>query len=87
MKERVLRCRYLLQYSSHQVFQGAVLRSQDFPSYFRSAAQQRTIAADDALGSPITSELRQVYLEPLGHHFAARCADLCRRQSRRRRLS
>lgn len=65
-EERVLRCRYLLQYSSHQVFQGAVLRSQDFPSYFEALQQQRTIAADDALGSPLTGELRETYLEPLG---------------------
>lgn len=63
---RVLRCRYLLQYSSHQVFQGAVLRSQDFPAYFQALQEQRTIAAGDALGSPITGELRQSYLEPLG---------------------
>jgi signal transduction histidine kinase len=63
---RVLRCRYLLQYSSHEVFQGAVLRAQDFPSYFQALQQHRTIAADDAMGSPTTSELRQSYLEPLG---------------------
>lgn len=63
---RVLRCRYLLQYSSHQVFQGAVLRAQDFPAYFQALHEQRTIAAGDALNSPITTELRQPYLEPLG---------------------
>jgi two-component system, cell cycle sensor histidine kinase and response regulator CckA len=63
---RVLRCRYLLQYSSHQVFQGAVLRAQDFPTYSQALHEQRTIAAGDALGSPITNELRQSYLEPLG---------------------
>lgn len=63
---RALRCRYLLQQSSHQVFQGVVLRAQDFPSYFGALEQLRTIAAADAYGSPITSELRQSYLEPLG---------------------
>lgn len=63
---RVLRCRYLLQYSSHQVFQGAVLRAQDFPTYFQALHEQRTITAGDALSSTITSELRQPYLEPLG---------------------
>lgn len=63
---RVLRCRYLLQYSSHQVFQGAVLRDQDFPSYFQALQQHRTVAADDAMGSPVTGELRESYLEPLG---------------------
>ena len=64
--ERALRCRYLLQYSSLQVFQGAVLRRQDFPSYFQALQQHRTIAANDALGAPTTAELRQSYLEPLG---------------------
>lgn len=63
---RVLRCRYLLQYSSHQVFQGAVLRAQDFPNYFQALHEQRTIVAGDALASATTSELRLSYLEPLG---------------------
>lgn len=63
---RALRCRYLLQYSSHQVFQGAVLRAQDFPKYFQALQQHRTVAAGDAIGSPVTGELRQSYLEPLG---------------------
>jgi len=63
---RALRCRYLLQYSTHQVFQGAVLRAQDFPNYFQALQHHRTIAADDAMGAPTTGELRQSYLEPLG---------------------
>jgi len=48
------------------VFQGAVLRAQDFPTYFQALHEQRTIVAGDALASPITNELRQSYLEPLG---------------------
>jgi signal transduction histidine kinase len=63
---RALRCRYLLQYSSHEVFQGAVLRAQDFPKYFHALQQHRTVAAGDAMGSPVTGELRHSYLEPLG---------------------
>jgi two-component system cell cycle sensor histidine kinase/response regulator CckA len=63
---RAIRCRYLLQRSSHQVFQGAVLRAQDFPSYFQAMETHRAIAADDALDSPLTRELRRSYLEPLG---------------------
>src|SRR5687768_7588003 len=39
-EDRALRCRYLLQVSSQQVFQGAVLRSQDFPNYFQALQQQ-----------------------------------------------
>nr|WP_298720302.1 ATP-binding protein [uncultured Steroidobacter sp.] len=65
-ENRALRCRYLLQFSSQQVFQGAVLRAQDFPAYFHALEQQRTIAADDARGAITTSELRESYLEPLG---------------------
>lgn len=65
-ENRALRCRYLLQYSNHQVFQGAVLRAQDFPSYFQALEQQRTIVANDALNAATTGELRQSYLEPLG---------------------
>jgi two-component system cell cycle sensor histidine kinase/response regulator CckA len=65
-ESRALRCRYLLQLSSQQVFQGAVLRAQDFPSYFQALEQQRTIAAENALSASTTSELREAYLEPLG---------------------
>lgn len=65
-ERRALRCRYLLQFSSQQVFQGAVLRSQDFPSYFQALEQQRTISAEDALGAATTGELGESYLEPLG---------------------
>lgn len=63
---RALRCRYLLQRSSHELFQGAVLRQQDFPSYFEAMATRRAIVADDALGSPQTRELRDAYLAPIG---------------------
>lgn len=65
-EDRALRCRYLLQLSSQQVFQGAVLRAQDFPSYFQALQQHRTIAAKHALSATTTSELRESYLEPLG---------------------
>jgi two-component system cell cycle sensor histidine kinase/response regulator CckA len=63
---RALRCRYLLQRSNHQLFQGAVLRRQDFPVYFDALKERRAIVAEDALHSALTSELRQAYLEPLG---------------------
>jgi len=63
---RAIRCRYLLQRSSHQVFQGAVLRAQDFPAYFGALESNRTIAADNAVAESTTRELREAYLEPLG---------------------
>lgn len=63
---RALRCRYLLQRSSDEVFQGAVLRAQDFPEYFDAIHQRRTVPAGDALTSGFTRELRESYLQPLG---------------------
>lgn len=65
-ENRALRCRYLLQFSNHEVFQGAVLRAQDFPSYFQALQERRTIAADDALSAGTTAQLRDSYLQPLG---------------------
>jgi two-component system, cell cycle sensor histidine kinase and response regulator CckA len=63
---RALRCRYLLQRSDHEMFQGAVLRQQDFPAYFAAMNERRAIVADDASGSAITHQMRDAYLEPLG---------------------
>jgi len=65
-EDRVLRCRYLLQRSNHDVYEGAILRCQDFPEYFRALHARRTVAADDAPASVLTSELSEPYLEPLG---------------------
>jgi two-component system cell cycle sensor histidine kinase/response regulator CckA len=63
---RAIRCRYLFQRSSRDLYQGAVLRRQDFPSYFAAMGGCRTIMAHDAVGSAMTRELRATYLEPLG---------------------
>lgn len=63
---RALRCRYLLQCSSAEIFQGAVLRAQDFPEYFDAIQQRRTVPAGDAQTSVFTQELRESYLQPLG---------------------
>lgn len=63
---RALRCRYLLQQSSNDVFQGAVLRAQDFPEYFAALHARRTLPAADARKSCMTHELRESYLQPLG---------------------
>lgn len=63
---RVIRCVHLFERSSGEVFEGAVLRVQDFPSYFRALEAQRAVPADDAPRFAATSELRHAYLEPLG---------------------
>ena len=61
-----IRCQYLYQRSNQQMFQGVVLRDQDFPGYFRAIEARRTIAAAYAGSSDLTKELRQAYFEPLG---------------------
>ncbi len=61
-----LRCRYLFQRSSHELFQGVVLHEQDFPAYFAALHSHRALPADDARNLEITQELRTSYLEPLG---------------------
>lgn len=63
---RAMRCRYLFQRSSQDIYQGAVLRRQDFPAYFDAMGDCRTIMAHDAIASDMTRELRATYLEPLG---------------------
>jgi two-component system, cell cycle sensor histidine kinase and response regulator CckA len=63
---RAIRCRYLYQRSNRQMFQGAVLRAQDFPGYFGAIEGRRTIAATHIGNSELTKELRYAYFEPLG---------------------
>jgi signal transduction histidine kinase len=65
-EERALRCRYLFQRSTGEIFQGAVLRAQDFPDYFAAIQDRRTLPASDAQNSGLTQELRDSYLQPLG---------------------
>src|SRR4051812_823820 len=64
-ESRALRCRYLFQRSSRELFQGAVLRSQDFPEYFVAIQERRTLPAADAQNTGLTQELRDSYLQPL----------------------
>jgi PAS domain S-box-containing protein len=44
---------------------GTVLRSEDFPTYFKSLKEGRAIAADDAVTDPRTYEFAGSYLRPL----------------------
>jgi two-component system, cell cycle sensor histidine kinase and response regulator CckA len=62
---RALRCRYLLQRSNQELFQGAILRRRDFPVYFDAMGEKRAIVANDALSTETTQQLREAYLEPL----------------------
>jgi signal transduction histidine kinase len=65
-EDRALRCRYLFQRSSQELFQGVVLHQADFPAYFAALQLHRTLPADDARTLEITQELSSSYLEPLG---------------------
>jgi two-component system cell cycle sensor histidine kinase/response regulator CckA len=63
---RAIRCRFLYQRSTHETYQGAVLRQQDFPGYFQALEARRTIAATHASSSDLAHELREAYFKPLG---------------------
>lgn len=45
---------------------GVILKSSDFPNYFKSIETEKTIAAHDAHTDPRTSEFSEIYLKPLG---------------------
>jgi signal transduction histidine kinase len=65
-ERRALRCFHLYERSKAQHSEGAVLRAADFPTYFRALEERRDIPADSAASHPLTQELREAYLEPLG---------------------
>jgi signal transduction histidine kinase len=61
-----IRCFDLFERSKNQHSEGAVLRAADFPSYFRALEERRDVPAARAREDPMTRELREAYLEPLG---------------------
>jgi len=62
----VLRCKCLYEASRHRHSSGEMLTSADYPAYFRSVEELRTIVAPDALRDPLTRDLAETYLAPLG---------------------
>jgi signal transduction histidine kinase len=62
----VLRCHDLFERSKNAHSEGAVLHSQDFPTYFEALETRREIPADLAPTDPLTQELGEAYLVPLG---------------------
>jgi len=62
----VLRCYDLFERSKSEHSEGAVLRMQDFPTYFQALETRREIPADLAPTDPLTQELGEAYLVPLG---------------------
>ncbi len=63
---QAIRCHDLYERSRKEHSEGAILYAADFPIYFRALEERRDIAAADARTHPLTQELREAYLEPLG---------------------
>jgi signal transduction histidine kinase len=61
-----LRSFMLVQPHAGEIFDGMLLRRRDFPQYFAALETRRVVSADDALHSPLTRELADAYLRPLG---------------------
>lgn len=66
--DHAIRCFHLYERSKLAYSEGAVLYGADVPKYFRALHEQRDIAAEEARTHPLTKELADSYLEPLGIH-------------------
>ena len=62
----LLRCCELYELSKNCHSAGTVLQARDFPTYIRALEERRSVPAADAPVDPLTSELRDTYLIPLG---------------------
>ena len=63
---RAIRCCELYEKPKGAHSEGALLYGVDLPTYFRALEERRYICADDARSHPLTRELREYYLDPLG---------------------
>jgi signal transduction histidine kinase len=63
---RALRCFLLYERATRARSEGAVLHAADFPNYVRALRERRHIPASVARADPLTAELAEAYLEPLG---------------------
>ena len=63
---RSIRCDYLHEPDRGDVYEGAILHASDFPVYFRELCSCRVVRFVDRDGDPMSEELRQSYLAPLG---------------------
>ena len=61
-------CEDLFVRSSHSHEDGLVLLARDYPRYFHSLLESRTIPADDARTDPRTREFATSYLRAARHH-------------------
>lgn len=61
-----LECVDLFEWTGRRHTSGAVITADDVPAYFRALAQNRCIAVTDTASDPVTRELLDAYLLPLG---------------------
>lgn len=64
--QRAIRCYHLYERSKLAYSEGAMIYRFDVPTYFDALMQSRTIVAEDARSHPLTRELTELYLDPLG---------------------
>lgn len=65
LDRQTITCQCQFELSSEQFSSGMELTAVSYPTYFDALNTERTIAADDAMRHPQTSELRESYLVPL----------------------
>lgn len=63
---REIICKNMCRLSGNLHEEGLRLKATDYPRYFQALEESRTLAADDALTDPRTSEFVEGYLKPLG---------------------
>ena len=63
---RALCCCELYERSKNEHSEGVTLHAKDFPTYFRALEERRDIPAEEAKTHPLTHELENAYLAPLG---------------------
>jgi hypothetical protein len=65
-RQTVIECADLYEKSKNLHSSGVRLMKSDFPRYFETIKNSRTLTAEDAHTHPGTSEFSEVYLKPLG---------------------
>lgn len=61
-----IECVTLFEKSKNQYSKGIVLKKSDFPKYFETISNSRTLSAEDAHTHSGTAEFSESYLKPLG---------------------
>jgi two-component system, cell cycle sensor histidine kinase and response regulator CckA len=65
-ERRSIRCDYLYEPNRAAVYEGSILHACDFPEYFKVLESCRVVRFVDRAGDPMSEELRNSYLGPLG---------------------